>query len=489
MSGDSRWLGAAILTAIGASGPIDLLGCAHGVDAAPQISTTAGDASASASDEDAAIGVDAGGRLDATDATSATPPDGAAETDVGATESAATGPMHLAKQQVCKLINGQAEGDPTANKTPTLANLVGTELGIPVEASGTLYFFFGDSHGYKGIWPLGQSLPDAVGYSLDSATALAASPDLLCSDLRFVTLSPGASLGPTIDPTIVADFAAPAMNSPSGQSVSTFVHNPSGATGNWFPNLPGTSEVPSGAFSYGSDLYVFYTTVASPSDTTMEASYLARWQGPSTQNIPSLDVLYSVDERFGSASALFGDFINIAAETSGNYLYLFGTGDFRKSPVRLARKALSSLAAGGGFDLYDAASGTWGTTQGAPILTEPGYGETSVRFFSAINRWMFLAVEFDTHPQVTARFADQPEGPWSAPVVVEDMLDPGFSSQYCCGTTCTGQQMIHCGQNSFYGAYLLPEVAVQNGGNFTVTYLLSTGDPYDVVLMQATFSG
>ncbi len=451
------------------------LGCARGVDGTNPTST----------------GTDAGPTTQLTDGAPLDEAslDAAPGPDAGSAETGAGVPLLVAKQQVCKLINGQAEGDPTANETPTRANLVGTELGIPAEAGGTLYFFFGDSHGYKGIWPPGQSLPDAVGYSLDPATALAAMPDLLCSGLRFVTLSPGASLGPTIDPSIVADFGAPAMTAPSGQSIGTFVHNPSGASGNWFPNLPGTSEVPSGAFSYGGDLYVFYTTVASPSDTTMEASYLARWPSPTTQNIPSLDILYSVDQRSGSASPMFGDFINIAAEVSGNYLYLFGTGAFRRSPVHLARRVLSSLATAGAFELFDAAGGTWGATRGAPIVAAPGFGETSVRFFSAIDRWVLLAVEYDTHPQVTARFADRPEGPWSTPVVLEDLLDPSFGSRYCCGATCTGQQMIRCGQSAFYGAYLLPDAAVQANGSFTVTYLLSTGDPYDVVLMQATFSG
>jgi hypothetical protein len=390
---------------------------------------------------------------------------------------------------VCKLINGQAEGDPTTNQTPTLANLVGTDLGIPLEVGGTLYFFFGDSHGYKGIWQPGQSFPDALGYSLDSASAVAAKPDLLCGDLRFVTLSPSSSLGPTIDPSIVADFAAPTMNAPSGQAVSTYVHNPSGDSQNSFPNLPGTSEVPSGAFTYGSDAYLFYTTVASSSDTTMKASYLARWSAPSTQAIPSLDILYTVDERFSSGSAMYGDFVNVATETSGSYVYLFGTGDFRKSPVRLARKALLSLMTPGGFELYDAASGTWGTARGAPIVATPGYGETSVRFLSAINRWMFLAVDLDMHAQIVARFADQPEGPWSSPIVVEDMSDPAFVTDYCCGTSCTGEQMIHCSGSTFYGAYLLPGITVNGDGSFTVDYTLSTGNPYDVVLMQATFSG
>ena len=478
-----------------------LLGCARGVDAngagsmATRVDASAGEGDAgdpvNESGTGPGLGDDATFPEEAGEAASADAnPKATADASADAGDGAQSLPTLLSQQQVCKLINDAAEGDPTANQTPTLANLVGTDLGIPLEVGSSLYFFFGDSHGYKGIWQPGQSFPDAVGYSLDSATALAAKPGLLCSDLRFLTLSPSASLGPTIDPSIVADFAAAAMSAPSGQSLSTYIHNPSGDSQNSFPYLPGTSEVPSGTFAYGSDAYVFYTTVDSPTDPTMEASYLARWSSPSTQGTPGLNVLYSVDDRLGTGSPLFGDFVNVAAETSGSYLYLFGTGDFRKSPVRLARKALSSLASAGGFELYDAASGTWGTSRGAPIIATPGYGETSVHFFSAINRWMFLAADFDMHSQVVARFADQPEGPWSAPIVIQDMADPVFTSLYCCGQSCVGAQMLLCsGGNTFYGAYLLPEVAVQSDGSFTVDYTLSTGNPYDVVLMQATFSG
>jgi hypothetical protein len=440
------------------------------------------------------VGGDAGSSLGADaapDPADAVADQGGAGNDASATEAGRPVPTLLAKQQVCKLINGQAEGDPTANQAPTRANLVGTDLGIPVEANGTLYFFFGDSHGNKGIWQPGQSFPDTVGYSLDSATALATNPALLCSDLRFLTLSPSSSLGPTIDPTIVADFAATAMSPPNSTSIGQFVHNPSGDSQNSFPYLPGTFEVPSGAFADSSGaLYLFYTTVASPTDTTMKASYLARWSAPSSQGAPGFDVLYPIDERFDSKGALYGDFVNVAAETSGGYVYLLGTGDYRKSPVHLARKSLTSLGAPGGFELYDAASGSWGTTRGAPIVATPGYGETSVRYFAAIGRWMFLAEDLAAnHNQIVASFADGPEGPWSAPVVVHDMADPAFLAQYCCGQTCPGQQMIHCDRAAFYGAYLLPELALQPDGSFTVTYTLSTWDPYDVVLMQATFSG
>lgn len=391
---------------------------------------------------------------------------------------------------VCKLINDTTEGDATANQAPTRANLSATDLGIPVQVGGTLFFMFGDTWGNRGIWQLGESLPDAVGYSLDSAAALASNPSLLCSDLRFLTLAPAASLGPTLDPSILADFAATAMIAPDGQAISTYVHNPSGSAALPFPQLPGTFEVPSGAFAHGGALYVTYTTVGSASDLTMKGSYLAKWPAPTTHDPPNFNVLYRLDHRFDATGPLHGDFVNVATEVSGAYVYLFGTGDYRTSPVRLGRKALASLDTPGGVELYDAATDSWGTARGSPVITAPGYGETSVRYFAAIDRWMFLAEDLSSGDRVVARFAERPEGPWTDPPLVIHDNSQLTSSPYCCGTTCsTAQQIIHCGSAGLYGAYLLPEVKVGPSGTFTVLYTLSTWDPYNVVLMQATFTG
>ena len=56
--------------------------------------------------------------------------------------------------------------------------------------------------------------------------------------------------------------AAVSMTAPSGESIADYIHNP--ASHGQFPNLPGDFEVPSGAFSAGDSIYVFYTTVVAP---------------------------------------------------------------------------------------------------------------------------------------------------------------------------------------------------------------------------------
>lgn len=142
----------------------------------------------------------------------------------------------------------------------------------------------------------------------------------------------------------------------------------------------------------------------------------------------------------------------------------------------LARKRLDSLASPGFDDLGE-------------IIATAGYGETSVRYFAAIDRWMFLAEELTaTTNRIVARFADRPEGPWGEAVVVHDMADPQFTTAYCCGANgCDGKQFMDCARTGFYGSYLLPEVAVHDDGSFTVSYTLSSFDPYNVALFTATF--
>jgi hypothetical protein len=400
-------------------------------------------------------------------------------------------PAFQGLEELCKLISNRNLDDPTANDTHHRFNLRGTDLGIPVAHGNDVYFFFGDSAGYKGIWPLGaQSLADAVGYSGVPAAELALAPEKLCSNLRFLALPPANSVGPKLGAQIERDFAAGAMVAPGGQSLASYIHNPAGDRGqNQFPYLPGDFEVPSGGFSANGAIYVFYTSVQ-VTPLEMKGSYLARWAAPSTAGLPNYEILYPVDQRYDANGALGGDFINIAALVEGDYVYLYGTGTYRASPVHLARKKLTQLATPGGFERYDAVSRTWSTSNASgPVVATPSIGELSVRYFPQLGRYAMLDQEITNNRNlVVARFAEAPEGPWSASVVVGDMGDPAFSAKYCCvNNDCLGQRLFNCDRAGFYGTYLLPEAAVNADGSFALSFTMSTWDPYNVALMRATF--
>jgi hypothetical protein len=236
--------------------------------------------------------------------------------------------------------------------------------------------------------------------------------------------------------------------------------------------------VPTGGFSFAGALYLFYSSVQ-VSPIEMKGSYLARWAAPSTAGLPDYEVQYPVDERFDANGALHGDFINIAAVVDGDYVYLFGTGAYRASPVHLARKRLDTLATAGGFERYD-----------APIVADANIGELSVRYYAAIDRWVMLDQEgWNGRNVIVARFAAAPEGPWSERVVVADMGDPAFAATYCCvNGDCAGARLFNCDRAGFYGTYMLPEVATHADGSFSISFTMSTWDPYNVALMRATFN-
>jgi hypothetical protein len=396
-------------------------------------------------------------------------------------------PIAEASAQLCKLFVDEHATDPTANATQLRANVRAADLGVPVATDDTLYILFGDTIGFAGIWGDGESHPDAVGYALDPPAAIAAVPALLCDRLRIVTLPPERSIGPTVDARVEADFAGVAMIAPAGHALSEYIHNPAGG----FANLPGDFEVPSGAFASSGAIYAFQTTVVSRADPTMIGSYVARWDAPSPSGIPAFHILGTVDRRGDPAAPLAGDFINVAAVPDGDTVYLFGTGAFRASPVHLARTRIADLADPAAYERFDAATGSWSPPagRGTPIIATAGHGETSVRYFAAIDRWMFLAEELTpSSNRIVARFADRPEGPWSDAVSVLDMADPAFRARYCCAAsgTCAGAQFLRCERTGFYAPYLFPEVAV-DGNRFTVTYTLSSFDPYNTVLFQTSF--
>lgn len=401
-------------------------------------------------------------------------------------------PRFKALGERCKLINGKHLDDPTANDTHFRANLRGTDLGIPVAHDGSLYVFFGDTAGVKGIWPFGpESLPDAVG--VISHAAVKATPSALCTDLRFLVGSAAASVGRAADPRIERDFAAASMTPPPGHSIAEYIHNPAGPRGgNAFPHLPGDFEVPSGAFSYGGSIYVFYTTVESPTVVEMKGSYLARWTSPSAAGPPAYQILYGVDQRFDANGALRGDFINIASVVAGDYVYLFGSGKYRASTVHLARKKLATLATAGGFERFDAATKTWRAANDAsakPIVTAPAVGELSVQHFPTLGRWAMTTQEVSSgNNRIVVRFAEKPEGPWSPAQAMGSLSDPAFRSKYCClGDECAGERLFHCDRAGFYAPYLLPDAALRADGSFTLDFVMSTWNPYNVALMSASF--
>jgi hypothetical protein len=146
----------------------------------------------------------------------------------------------------------------------------------------------------------------------------------------------------------------------------------------------------------------------------------------------------------------------------------------------------------GGFERFDAATNTWKAANDAaakPVVVSPAVGELSVRYYPEIERFVMMNQEINERGnEIVVHFADAAEGPWSPAIPVANMGDPAFRERYCCTAAgCDGERLFHCDRAGFYGTYMLPSIVTSGDGTFTIPFVMSTWDPYNVALMTATF--
>lgn len=432
--------------------------------------------------------------------TSSDAEDGGIDTSAGTTGEPspdAWSAMLLDRGFACELISGDSLEEPTANATHTRFNLMGTDLGVPVVVGDTLHLFFGDTVGWREIWDFGED-PDAV-----ASIALAdvqADPTTLCRDLEFAVTLDVPSIAADTEPSIERDFAGAWMNPPRGHDIAEFIAQPAGP----FANMPGTFEVPTGGLADGSTAILFYAGRVELDPTRATIGMLARWSTPGA-GLPIYDVVRVVDALDGGA--LGGHFIQIAPVERDGVVSMFGTGDYRKSGVYLARVELAAIDTGVGTELWDPVGGSWRVAESLaqpereaiePVFEDhDGVGELSITrltepdvLVALYQRELHDAGGAIMDNRVVLRVATAPEGPWSDALTIVDMADPAFQAEHCCGASCPGAQVLHCESAGLYGAYLVPAVSVveQGGGarELELPFLVSTWNPYNVVLFTAT---
>ncbi|MBL8942264.1 MAG: DUF4185 domain-containing protein [Myxococcales bacterium] len=428
----------------------------------------------------------------ATDATTGDP----ADSSTGEPPPTTWTPAFVSRSLVCKLVSSTGIDAPTDNHTHTRFNLRGTDLGVPALLGDRLLLFFGDTVGYRGIWDFGED-PDAVGWI--AAADVQADPAALCDGLSFYVTPDVPSVAAGIDPAIERDFAGASMTAPPGEAIGDYIAQGAGP----FDFMPGTFEVPTGALADDEGVWLFYAgLVETAPQTRATRNYLARWLAPSAAPLPAYQIVRPIDDLDGGA--LGGHFIQVAPVVHGDALWLFGTGDYRRSGVHVARLDREAIATGIGTELFDPATQAWrvaadldapGRAAIAPSFEEDGVGELSVIWLEDPGLLVALYQRELHGPdgaivdnRVVLRTAPGPEGPWSDAVTIVDMADPEFAAAHCCGATCEGEEILHCLVAGLYGAYLLPvtEVAVVDGGiEVELPFVVSTWDPYNVVLMVA----
>jgi Domain of unknown function (DUF4185)/CXCXC repeat len=466
-------------------------------------------------------------------------------------------PTHGPETRVEYLGGGSLEQCKVTNQNQALAcdyDLGGADLGITVNDpdTATSWVLFGNSMvatsaalGDPNSW---ETDSDAIGYFPGT------SPGDLCDALQLVNVVPASSpqtcgTGEVFspDPVFAPEFVARGSGS---FSIGDFVFQPVLApAGDLRRNgaIPGTDEVPTGAFYYGGSIYAFYSGapgVGSSGLPPPSVSYLTTWTPSQTVSVPfspTRAIISKVDYSLESPPTgwvspppIDRHFVQVAPVVSGGYLYMFGTGAFRASWVYLARMPWPEdgsapviadyLVNSPGFEVWTGGSreeaGSWSSTvaDAIPLFTDdPGntvvapntadVGELSVQIFDAGARlgnvWLMMYTPKGSL-QVLMRWATSPGdlGGWSPPIAVFDMSSTANQQAFCCqgGTgsdgnqICDKEQFLECnstlgpnvGQPLFgpYAPYMLPSITSEGGSVYSISYLLSSFSPYGTQLMS-----
>lgn len=348
-------------------------------------------------------------------------------------------------RRICQ-VTGQVDrstGQPTINATESRARFWGTDLGASFEHDGRTVFLFGDTHAALGLERKRDR--DVVATSIDT------DPDD-CLKLDFLTDADGG-----YRPLTAA-----------------------GVDGGEF-------SVPTGGFGAQDGIYVVLTTDRTAT-APMGRSVLAKSTNDGRDFTPVRDLSTT-------------HFINVAfAKTEpapalpmAKPVLLWGSGSYRTSDVRLAvtgEDRVGDLRYFAGLDGDGKPRWSAREDDSAPLLGESCVGELSVAWNADLSKWVMMYNCGAPRSRILVRTADQPWGPWSAPQVAFDAArDKGFCAfmhdpDGACPRLLTDPHSPGVAGDP-YAPYMIAGFSKGEPGRHSdIYFLMSTWNPYNVVLMK-----
>ncbi|MGE5545963.1 MAG: DUF4185 domain-containing protein [Solirubrobacterales bacterium] len=360
---------------------------------------------------------------------------------------------HQATRKICQ-VTGEVDrstGRATVNRTESRYRFWGTDLGASFEHDGKLVVLFGDTHPMPGL----ERLPDR--------DLLAISADTNPEDCLHVDVLTDGDGG-------YRPLAIPGVDG-------------------------GEFSVPTGGFSAGGAMHVVATTGKSAT-SPMARSILAK----SVDGGRTFQPEYELSSRH---------FINVAAAHAepadasglpagaGDGILLWGSGAYRKSDAYLAvlpadrvgdRSAMRFFA---GTD--EAGQPRWSAREedSRPLFQQSCIGELSVAWNADLGKWVMMYNCGEPRSRILVRTADRPWGPWSSPQVLFDAAaDKGFCrfmnnpGEAGCPAVSDPHNPETAGDP--YAPYMIARFSRGEPGRYSdVYFLMSTWNPYNVVLMSA----
>jgi hypothetical protein len=343
--------------------------------------------------------------------------------------------------KVCQLTgdDDRQTKQPTLSRTATRAGVAATDLGSSFEHRGRLFFLFGDTWRHA-----------------DGGDANVSRDVLAWTDSR--------------DPNkIKLNFYC-------------------GPNGKWLPLIvPGISqgpfEVPVNGVSVGGRMFVVFATDSTPI------------------KLPGRSVLAVSDDdgrTFRQVYELSSDKVRVVALwKSDPWLYIYGSGDYRRSSVRLARVEEKHILQRNEIRYFQGTTADgvprWSEHErdAAALFHHDVVGELSVAYCPPVARYVMLYNS--TRPRgIAMRSAPQPWGPWSdVNIIFHPGKDRGYGHfMHIPDIFRTTPDGLHDpgrteDPGGEYGPYIMARFTTGDSTSCRIFYTMSTWNPYQVVVMRS----
>jgi hypothetical protein len=342
---------------------------------------------------------------------------------------------------------------PTLSRTLTRYGIEGTDLGNSFEHAGRVYFLFGDTMGR-----LRRAL-DTIATTDATDPETGVRLDFLKSGSDYLTIQP------------------------PGISMGAF-------------------EVPVAGISLGGQVYVAVST-NHLEDRLTDRSVLTKFTPPA--NFRPLRTISQLPEGHFVKFSLHIEPAPIAGLPAGGpFVFFWGTGAYRKSDAYLSIVPAAQFESGKGTQYFAGLDAS-----GTPIWSEKGLhakaivengtmGDLSVTWCKDLGLWLMTYDSRDPAPRgILFSYSRTPWGPWSEPQIIFNAMRDGALGKFIhdpqanpddglagpvIGKGQANPQAVHGGA---YAPYVIERWTKVQGSELSIYYVLSTWNPYVVVLMKS----
>jgi hypothetical protein len=340
---------------------------------------------------------------------------------------------------------------PTLSLTWTRYGIQGTDLGNSFEHNGHVYFLFGDTVGR-----LDHAL-DTIATTDATDPELGVRLDFLMAGRDYLTIQPpGISMGPF--------------------------------------------EVPVAGISLGGQMYVAVSTDHSP-DRSTDRSVLTRFMLPATfQPLRTISQLPA--GRFVKMSLHTQPGPIAGMPAGGPFILVWGTGVYRQSDAYLSIVPVAHFETGkgtmyfAGTDAAGAPSWSANEAEAKPIVQNGTLGDLSVTWCKDLGLWLMTYDRRAPTRGIAFSYSRTPWGPWSEPQILFNVANDGIGRfihnpnssppDGLAGPVIgKGQMDPEAVRGGAYAPYLVERWTKLKGSELSVYYVLSTWNPYVVVLMKS----